>query len=135
MSEYRDAGQVKARLSGLFKAELGFMKSANLAGEMVTKHWSESRGDNCDQKVLSVLITSANALFSPFAKRDEVLAYLWCHQKVHRSIGFFSTVATSDDDRTAAWKWFLQKAEDFAEKTGQAEFLDTLRPRRRTDAP
>jgi hypothetical protein len=89
MSEYRDTGQVKARLSGLFKAELGFMKSANLAGEMVTKRRGDCRGDNYDQLALSVLVASAHILVSPFIKRDELLVYLWCHRKFIGRLGSF----------------------------------------------
>jgi hypothetical protein len=32
MSEYRDTGEVKARLSGLFRAELGFIKLSRRNG-------------------------------------------------------------------------------------------------------
>ena len=123
MSKFRDTGEVKARLSGLFKPELGSIKSANLAGEMVTRHWAECRGDNYDQQALSILAASRNALFSPIIT-DELLVYLAGHQKAHRKIGFFSGVKTTKDDRLAAADWFKQKATDFGEKTGQTWFFN-----------
>jgi hypothetical protein len=123
MSEFRDTGEVRARLSGLFKPELGFIKSANLAGEMVTRHWAESRGDNYEQ-ALSILAASRHALFSPVIT-DELLVYLAGHQMAHQKIRFFSpSVKTSRDDRLAAADWFNQKATDFAQKTGQTQFFN-----------
>ncbi len=118
MSKYRDTRKVKARVRRLFRAELGFLKSAKLARKMVIRRWGERRSDNYDQQALSVLIASANALRNPLLNRDELLIYLACHQKANRKIGFFSKVATSGDDRLAASKWFFQKAEDFARRAG-----------------
>jgi hypothetical protein len=113
-------------LSKLFKAELGFMKSANLAGEMVTRRWGESRGDNYDQRALSVLVASASALCDPTLNQSELVTYLWCHQKVHKNLGLFSSVATAMGDRSAAAHWFMQKAKNLAEETRQTEFFKTL---------
>jgi hypothetical protein len=124
MSKFRDTGEVKARLSGLFKPELGSIKSANLAGEMVTRHWAECRGDNYDQQALSILALSRHALFSPTIT-DELLVYLAGHQLAHRKIRFFSlSVKTSRDDRLAAADWFKQKAMDFEQKTGLTHFFN-----------
>jgi hypothetical protein len=110
MSQYWDAGRVKSTLSELFN-ELGYVKSANLAGEMVTRHWGESRGDNYDQRALSVLVTSAMTLYNPFDNENERLTYLWCHQKIHKKRGWFFSIATSRDDISAAFSWYMQKAE------------------------
>jgi hypothetical protein len=113
----------ESKAEWLFKPELGFIKSANLAGEMVARHWGECRGDNYDQQALSILAASRHALFSPTIT-DELLVYLAGHQKAHRKIGFLSPIKTSRDDRLAAADWFKRKATDFAEKTGLTQFFN-----------
>jgi hypothetical protein len=64
VSEFSDSGRVKAILAKLFKEDLGFIKSANLAGEMLKKHWENSIeiGDNSNQKALCILADAASML-------------------------------------------------------------------------
>jgi hypothetical protein len=126
MAHYRDSGEVKSRISQLFKNDLGFTKSANLAGEMVTRHWRDCQGDNYEKHTLSILVASANALFDPIPNENELSVYLWCYQKVHEKRGWFFSIKTSWDDRYKASKWFMEKARHFAQQTGQRESLNTL---------
>jgi hypothetical protein len=128
MSQYGDTGQVKARLSELFKADIGFMKSANLAGEMVTRHWDHSWGDNYDQRALCILVSSAKSLLIHNPNSAENSVYLWCHQKAtsKRSSWFFS-IGTTAADVSTAYNWLTQKATSLAEQTGETIFLNCYR--------
>jgi hypothetical protein len=126
MSRYWDTGEVKARLSRLFKADVGSMKSAKLAGEMIRKHWGQRRGDNSDQQALSILVASANALFDPFLNKNELVTYLRCHQKVHRKYWWRFSIQYAAIDRYHASKWFMEKARYFAQERRQTQFLEAL---------
>ncbi len=61
MSEV-DEGQVKLILCRLFQNDLGFVKSANLAGEMLSRIWSYSEGHNNPQRAICTLIYAATRL-------------------------------------------------------------------------
>ena len=126
MSKYFDAGEVKARLSKLFEANLGCIKSANLAGEMVTRHWDHSQSDNENQRALSVLVAAATTLHSDFADPNEIAVYLWSHQKATAKRGLFFSIGTAESDKLKAYIWFIHKAEIFAEHTGESVFFETL---------
>jgi hypothetical protein len=127
MSRYWDTGEVKSRLSGLFKAELGFMKSANLAGEMVTRYWNESHGENYDQRALCVLFKASRALLKQDPNSAESAIYLWCHQKAtSQQKRWFFAIRTGPFDVLGAARWFITKATRFAEETGETKFLESL---------
>ena len=129
MSKFRDTGEVKRRISILFRDDLGFIKSANLAGQMVTQHWNHSVGDNYDQRALCILAASAGTLLNIHPASNEVMTYLWCHQKVTSKRGsFFFSIGTTDIERRAAHEWFMQKANVFAEQTKQTNYFQTLKP-------
>jgi hypothetical protein len=128
MSHYWDSGQVKARLANLFKADLGFMKSANLAGQMVTRHWAQSSGNNYDQMTLGILVSSAQSLLDQDPASAESSVYLWCHQKVTSKRGsWFFSIGTTVPEIRAAYNWLMQKATALAEKTGETAFLEFCR--------
>lgn len=101
-----DKGQVKLILTKLFQNDLGFVKSANLAGEMLSRIWSFSQGDNNVQRAICVLLYAATRLgisaIPPFfSDESEAAVYLWCHQKVveKRKWWFFSVSDTRADTR------------------------------------
>ena len=134
MTQYWDEGEVKLRLSNLFKPDLGFIKSANLAGEMATMSWfdvmQQYRDCNYEQKALVCLIAAANSLLQPHPP-NSISVYLWCHQKVMAKRGWFFSIGATAVDKLAACQWLLQKADVFADQTGQSKFLKTLTDNRR----
>lgn len=77
MSNYFDTGGVKALLSTLFRSELGFIRSANLAGEMIKIGWN-SKGENLNQRTLAVLLEAASQLNSSYYGYSDVLLYCHC---------------------------------------------------------
>src|SRR6516225_12391315 len=59
-----DEGLVKAMLTSLFRSDLDFMKSANLAGHMTTNLWKETQRnttqpENVAQIAISILISAS----------------------------------------------------------------------------
>lgn len=133
MSQYWDTGEVKLRIANLFKADLGFMKASNLAGELVGASWPyvEERYKDCnyEQKALVCLINAAKELFAEHRSETmRISTYLWCHQKVtlKRRWWFFS-IKNSAADRSRAALWFVGKASALAIQTRQSEFLARLK--------
>ena len=129
VSEYFNSGRVKAILAKLFKEDLGFIKSANLAGEMLKKHWKHSIGDNKNQKALCILADAASMLNS-FAFYDPNVGavYLWCHQKATGKRGLFFSIGSTKSDKSAASNWLMNKAAAFATQTGETQYFRKLRP-------
>lgn len=122
-----ERGTVKSRLSKLFKSELGFIKSANLAGKMVDKHWMNSHGENVNQKSLSVLVSAASTLKGGIVQdADEISTYLWCHQKVTGKRGMFFAIGTSLQDMMSAHIWYMMKGLTFAKEVGEEAFFTAL---------
>jgi hypothetical protein len=64
--------QVKLKLSQLFNPELGFIKSANLAAEIIKYGSSNYSASNENQMVISSVLKAASTM-----PRE----LLWCHQK------------------------------------------------------
>jgi hypothetical protein len=59
-----DEGLVKAMLANFFRSDLGFMKSANLAGHMTSNLWKEAqrnaiKSDNVVQTAISILMNAS----------------------------------------------------------------------------
>jgi hypothetical protein len=104
--------QVKLKLSQLFKPELGFIKSANLAGAIIKYGGSNYRASNENQMVISLLLDAASIL-----PRE----LLWCHQKATGKKGWLFKVGTSPADYSAAQSWYSKKAEEFAEQIGETQ--------------
>jgi hypothetical protein len=131
VSESFDSGRVKAILAKLFKEDLGFIKSANLAGEMFKKHWEYSIeiGDNENQKALCILADAASMLTAGVFYDPNVGAvYLWCHQKATGKRGLFFSIGTTESDKAAASIWLMKKAAAFATQTGETQYFRKLRP-------
>jgi hypothetical protein len=119
-----DSGQVKLILVRLFRNDLGFIKSANLAGEMLSRVWSHSEGDNHVQRAICVLIYAASNLTKFAPDEREVAIYLWCHQKVvgKKSWWFFS-VSDTFSEREAASEWLIAKAAELARLSGEIDYV------------
>lgn len=129
VSEYFDSGRVKAILATLFKKELGFIKSANLAGEMVNKHGKYSEGDNDNQKALCVLTDAASMLNAvAFYDSNVGAVYLWCHQKATGKRWPFFSIGTTHSDKLAASIWLMEKAAALATQTNETVYFIKLRP-------
>jgi hypothetical protein len=119
-----DKAQVKLILSQVFRSDLGFIKSANLAGEMLSRIWSDSEGDNNVQRAICVLIYAASNLTRFPPDESEAAVYLWCHQKVvgKKRWSFFS-VSDTFSDREAASEWLIGKAAELASQSGEIDYL------------
>lgn len=113
-------GQIKLKLSKLFKSELGFIKSANLAGEIIKlgHGGGDYRASNENQFVLSYLIQATSIL-----KHAPAFELLWCHQKATGNNIWFFKIGTSASDLSSALDWYLKKAKGFAEQCGEAEYF------------
>lgn len=127
-----DRAQVKLILTQLFRNDLGFIKSTNLAGEMLSRVWSHSEGDNNVQRAICVLIYAATRLgistIPPhFSDESEAAIYLWCHQKVVRKKRWwFFTVSDTGADRKAASEWLVMKAAKLAAMSGEIDYFRTF---------
>ena len=124
MSDVNKA-QVKLILSQVFRNELGFIKSANLAGEMLSRVWSYSEGDNNVQRAICILIYAASNLTRILPDESEVAVYLWCHQKVVGKKRCFS-VSDTFSDREAASEWLIAKAAELASLSGEIDYVRTF---------
>jgi hypothetical protein len=129
MSKFKDTGNLKITISNLFRAELGYIKSVNLAGGMVTRYFDSSLGENHDQKAIFILIAAAKNILCTFPPSTEIMTYLWCHQRVTSKRGrVFFSIGTKAFERIDAYGWYLRKAADLAEMTRQVRFLENLMP-------
>ena len=126
MSDVNKA-QVKLILSQVFRNELGFIKSANLAGEMLSRVWSYSEGDNNVQRAICILIYAASNLTRILPDESEVAVYLWCHQKVvGKKRWWFFSVSDTFSDREAASEWLIAKAAELASLSGEIDYVRTF---------
>jgi len=118
-----DKVQVKLIISRVFRSELGSIKSANLAGEMLSKLWSHSEGDNNVQRAICILIYAASNLTRVDPDDNELAIYLWCHQKAVGKRGWFFSVSKKFSDREAASEWMVGKAAELASLSGEIDYV------------
>ena len=123
-----EEGHVKALLASLFRSDLGFVKSANLAGHMTSNllketQWKGATPGNVAQAAISILM-SASAY--PYGSRSDVAYYLCSHQKAFGKRGWFFSIDHSEQAKLAASKWYKQKAQELARLQGEQTFYRRL---------
>jgi hypothetical protein len=123
-----EKGRVRALLASLFRPDLGFVKSANLAGHMTSNlwtetHWKGTSPGNVAQAAIAILM-SASAY--PYRSRSDVAVYPWCHQKALGKRGWFFSIDHSEPAKLAASEWYKQKAQELTHLEGEETFYRRL---------
>jgi hypothetical protein len=119
-------GQVKIILASRFRSELGFIKSANLAGLMISRLWVESTGQNHAQRSISILLLASSYLFRTYGNQTDIASYLWCHQKASGKKGWFFRISSDQSSIRRASVWYFTHARQLAKELGEEAFFQRL---------
>jgi hypothetical protein len=124
-----DEGFVNVMLASLLRSDLGFMKSANLAGHMTSNLWKEAQRNttkpvNVAQIAISILM-SASAC--PYHSGSDADRYLWGHQRATgKGRLWFSSIDHTEEAKLAASIWYRQKAHELSRLQGEETFYRLL---------
>ena len=124
-----DEGLVKAMLANFFRSDLGFMKSANLAGHMTSNLWKEAQRnavdpENVAQTAISILMCASAY---PYHSGSDDDRYLWGHQRASSKARLWSSsIDHTEQAKLAAAKWYREKARELSQLQGEETYYRRL---------
>ena len=122
-------GLVRAMLANFFRSDLGFMKSANLAGHMTSKLWKEAqrnavKPENVAQTAISILMCASAY---PYGSSSDDDRYLWGHQRATvKARPWSSSIDHAEQAKLAAAKWYREKARELSQLQGEETYYRRL---------